>query len=444
MRRRSTAPADHMAGPRGLEPEWAVEKYGSLTEHTEAERLRVPRFVSWGIVSIFCSLHIIGPTALGLFLCWALMCYRGANVVHFLEHWGHALVTKHADWIPRPMQSTVTGLVSTDLYTVGRSVVMCPAGPGLSTATGPDEDPAADTSPSSAADGGFFRYAFDDAGVSVVCRLCQWVDPGAVVLGFVFLMLLSLLYQSREWPLFARLFEAFHDIFDFRFVIDQSKFDPRKRYIFVAVPHGIIPLGSFMAIAFIRRFVPKLDARLGVASVLFRMPFLRQFFLWLGCVPACKANLTAVLQKPGGKVAIMSGGVAEIFLSCREREQIYLEKRKGFIRLALANNAEVVPVYIFGQTKLFDQLATNDSMLMRLSRRFAASLTCFWGRYFLPIPYPARVMCVVGDPINVGGLDLDPDHVVDGAHAAVCDAMRQIYAKHHVEAGYPDDDLEII
>jgi len=213
--------------------------------------------------------------------------------------------------------------------------------------------------------------------------MCEKIDPGVVVLGFFALMIISLLYPSREWPLFTRFFETFFDIFSFRFVINQDRFDPRKRYLFVAAPHGIVPLGSFMAIAYIRQYLPMLNAKLGVASVLFRLPFLRQFFLWLGCVPASKDTLAAVLAQPGGKVAIMPGGIAEVFLSSREQEQLFLKHRKGFVRLAIDNDAEVVPVYVFGQTQLFDQMATNNSVLMRLSRRFAASITFFWGRWYV-------------------------------------------------------------
>jgi hypothetical protein len=53
------------------------------------------------------------------------------------------------------------------------------------------------------------------------------------------------------------------------------------------------------------------------------------------------------------------------------------------VKLAIDNDAEVVPVYVFGQTQLFDQMATNNSVLMRLSRRFAASITFFWGRWYV-------------------------------------------------------------
>ena len=101
------------------------------------------------------------------------------------------------------------------------------------------------------------RHAFDADGGSLVCVMCEKVDPGVIVLGFVALMLLSLLHPTREWRLFARFFETFFDIFSFRFVIDESRFDPHKRYVFVAVPHGVVPLGSFMAIAYIRQFLPR-------------------------------------------------------------------------------------------------------------------------------------------------------------------------------------------
>ena len=73
------------AHSRSLEPEWAVDQYGSLGEFVEAERLRLPRWLSWWGVSLFCSLHIIGPAALGLFVGWAVMCYRGASAVRCVQ-----------------------------------------------------------------------------------------------------------------------------------------------------------------------------------------------------------------------------------------------------------------------------------------------------------------------------------------------------------------------
>jgi hypothetical protein len=66
---------------RALESEWGVQEYASLDDGVEAERLRLPRWCAWCAVTLFCSMHIIGPAALTMFVMWAVMCYRGANAV---------------------------------------------------------------------------------------------------------------------------------------------------------------------------------------------------------------------------------------------------------------------------------------------------------------------------------------------------------------------------
>ena len=53
--------------------------------------------------------------------------------------------------------------------------------------------------------------------------------------------------------------------------------------------------------AYVHHYLPGLNVRFGVASVLFRVPFLRQFFLWLGCIPADKHGLTHALQQASRK-----------------------------------------------------------------------------------------------------------------------------------------------
>lgn len=209
-------------------------------------------------------------------------------------------------------------------------------------------------------------------------------------------------------------------------------------------------------VAFARHFLTKLKLKVAVASVLFRFPVLRQFFLWLDCIPANKAKLVSELRARDGKVCIMSGGIAELFLSSRTQEHVFLAQRRGFVRLAVETRvclpswqplgsrqcnidgraagqwprvhanadaearrtgpitsalhqgravratvcchplktqtavlntvqkqiqAQMVPIYLFGQTELFDQLATSGGLVMQLSRYFSTSLTYFWGQY---------------------------------------------------------------
>ena len=91
-------------------------------------------------------------------------------------------------------------------------------------------------------------------------------------------------------------------------------------------------------------------------------------------------------------VLIYIGGIAELFLSCRTEERLYLAKRKGFIKLALREGVDVVPVYLFGNTSVLSVL--KHGPLAALSRKLQASLTLFWGKYYLPIPRDEKVQFI--------------------------------------------------
>ncbi len=91
-------------------------------------------------------------------------------------------------------------------------------------------------------------------------------------------------------------------------------------------------------------------------------------------------------------VVIYVGGIAELFKSSRKEERIYLAKRKGFIKLALQENVEVIPVYLFGNTSVLTVVKTG--VLADLSRKLGVSLTYFWGKWYLPIPRDEKV-CVI-------------------------------------------------
>lgn len=65
-----------------------------------------------------------------------------------------------------------------------------------------------------------------------------------------------------------------------------------------------------------------------------------------------------------------------------------------------------MPSYVFGQTQFFNQLSTSSGLASRVSRAMRMSLTIFWGRFGLPIPFQAPVTMVFGRPLDMTG---DPD-----------------------------------
>ena len=100
-------------------------------------------------------------------------------------------------------------------------------------------------------------------------------------------------------------------------------------------------------------------------------------------------NKSGTINNILGSVVIYVGGIAELFKSSRKEERLYLSQRKGFIKLALREGVDVIPVYLFGNTSLFTVVKTG--LLANLSRKLQVSLTYFWGKYYLPIPRDDKV-----------------------------------------------------
>lgn len=99
---------------------------------------------------------------------------------------------------------------------------------------------------------------------------------------------------------------------------------------------------------------------------------------------------------------MLPGGIAELLLSSREEEVLYLRKRTGFARIAHTAGVQLVPSYCFGNNQFFSQLSTSSGFVARLSRRLRMSLTVFWGQWLLPIPHQTRVTMVREEVLAVG------------------------------------------
>jgi hypothetical protein len=124
----------------------------------------------------------------------------------------------------------------------------------------------------------------------------------------------------------------------------------------------------------------------------------------LGARPATAAG-AARLLRAGHSVAVCPGGVRECGLLRAGRETLYLRRRTGFIRLALAAGAPVVPIFCFGQTDAYSfALAGPPLMPRRVAARLARALRFWpmlmWGVGGSPLPHRVKLTVVVGKPIE--------------------------------------------
>ncbi|KAL3784967.1 hypothetical protein ACHAW5_010419 [Stephanodiscus triporus] len=214
---------------------------------------------------------------------------------------------------------------------------------------------------------------------------------------------------------------------------DDGNRGGRRGRILAAQPHGVL---TFVAMCeAVTNPESAMRTPTAVASVLLRTPILRNLMGIFNLVDASGRSLKRHLldgdgdgdggEGGGSSVLLYVGGIAELFKSCRDEERLYLRERKGFIKLALTSNVDVVPVYLFGNTSVLSVLRRGP--LAGLSRWTGASLTLFWGKFYLPIPRDEKLLYVVGRPIGLPHIAHPTQEDIDKWHGVYCDEVRDIY-----------------
>ncbi|GMM28847.1 hypothetical protein DAMA08_015630 [Martiniozyma asiatica (nom. inval.)] len=131
-------------------------------------------------------------------------------------------------------------------------------------------------------------------------------------------------------------------------------------YIFGYHPHGVLATG--VSIGFTNNIVfpyPMIKCFVTTLATQFTIPFYRDYLLALGVTSVIKSNLKSLL-KMGASIVIVIGGAQESLLARPGGNSLVLNKRKGFIKLALEENCLLVPVYAFGENSVYDVFYTGE------------------------------------------------------------------------------------
>lgn len=142
--------------------------------------------------------------------------------------------------------------------------------------------------------------------------------------------------------------------------------------------------------------------------------------------------------------ALIPGGFAESVFADANHEGIeysYLKDRKGFIRICIEEGKDIVPMYTYGSTRMYN----NTKILRGVRARFSQA-------YFLPVVLPIGWMgtsmpltdnttTVVFKPFPCSKYTLDQ---LDQCHQDYLAHLKFYFDKHKAECGYPDDELKFI
>lgn len=224
---------------------------------------------------------------------------------------------------------------------------------------------------------------------------------------------------------------------------------PNAQFMFSVFPHGVNSEYRICMDGMLDQVLPNVGGkvRVLVATVLFRIPYVREVALWTGCVDARRKVAEGVIAR-GRSILVVPGGEAEQIRTTRGREIVYLKNRKGFIKLAMQKGVPVVPVYVFGASDMYLTSHAFFGPRHWLMKTFGICIPLAIGKFGSPFcPLPVKNTIVFGKPLVFERKDKD-DIVslaeLDAAHGLFCRSLRELFDEHKARVGYGDRELEML
>lgn len=255
------------------------------------------------------------------------------------------------------------------------------------------------------------------------------------------------------WSLFASYFPMrLHRV---------QKLEPTRKYIFGYHPHGIISHGAFAAFAtealgFAQLF-PGITNTLLTLDSNFRLPLYREYALRMGLASVSRDSIQNILSRGGTNgegmgraVTIVIGGAREALEARPGHLRLVIQRRKGFVKLAIRTGADLVPTIAFGENDIYDQFDVTERPFVKklqilVKTVFGFTTPLFHARGIFNydvglMPYRKPINIVVGKPIRVKQ-EAHPDQdTVDKLHAeyvaelqSLWDNWKDTFAKERVE-----------
>eukprot|EP00127_Corallochytrium_limacisporum_P005626 Clim_evm5s210 gene=Clim_evmTU5s210 len=223
----------------------------------------------------------------------------------------------------------------------------------------------------------------------------------------------------------------------------------KDQYVFAFHPHGVVPVhvvsGALSPAAGIKRYFPKANMRLITVAFNFFLPVWRELYLAFGLVTSSMESARNVLSV-GNSLAVLPGGIAEMCMSRPDREQLYLSRRRGFIRLAMQHGRDIVPVYCFGGNRIIGMVTTGiwGALNDWLQTKYQLIIPIPYGRWNLIVPRKHPITFVFGEPLVVPNCDNPTPEMVQHYHQLYMKRLERLYYQFRDQYGDPSCDLEIM
>ena len=217
-------------------------------------------------------------------------------------------------------------------------------------------------------------------------------------------------------------------------------------------PHGVLSAGVLSTLAFNSGEAELGRYRIATISLNVIFPVWREFMLGLGMIDASPVSIIYCLQK-GISVVVVVGGAVEALDAAPGTVALTLDKRRGFVRLALQTGVPLIPAFVFGENELFGNLGRDVGiggtsyfriLQMGIKRVTGFTVPFVRGRGIfqydagiLPRRVPLSVVC--GPPLAARRILQPTEADVAELHSLYIEALKALYAEHASRYAAPTD-----
>ncbi|KAI9505986.1 diacylglycerol acyltransferase [Coemansia spiralis] len=230
----------------------------------------------------------------------------------------------------------------------------------------------------------------------------------------------------------------------------EKRLDPSLSYIFGVSPHGILCFSGQVVRGSLESGLDEaLDGITFHTAALhhvLKVPLFREYLLSIGTISSSRKSIRNCLARGNGhSVGIVIGGAKESLHTNRGNRKLILKNRKGFVREAILAGAPLVPIFVFGENDIFQQL---DHPLLRhlqswLQRKMKFAIPFFYGN-FLVVPRRVPLTVVFGRPIFVEKSSSPSFDDINKIHAEYLSELTRLYNRFKPIYDPDGDDLIIV